>query len=113
MSTNRPLRRILFSGEVVPPLSSTKSHTRQGSDESGLGRFSWVKIRGRDRAVRGVLQDGIERETPPPGPKDLVVVSAYRPNLPSAHSGVFGTHSGRIGWNEMSFASLGPTAVKF
>ncbi|CAJ1948100.1 unnamed protein product [Cylindrotheca closterium] len=44
-----------------------------GKDESGLGRFSWIKIRGRD-----IRQQESQTDGPPAGPLDLVVVSAYQ-----------------------------------
>ncbi|CAJ1932023.1 unnamed protein product [Cylindrotheca closterium] len=53
-----------------------------GKDESGLGRFSWIKIRGRDIRQQESLTDG-----PPAGPLDLVVVSAYRPNKEGTNAG--------------------------
>ncbi|CAJ1954055.1 unnamed protein product [Cylindrotheca closterium] len=53
-----------------------------GKDESGLGRFSWIKIRGRD-----IRQQESQTDGPPAGPLDLVVVSAYRPNKEGTNAG--------------------------
>ncbi|CAJ1935608.1 unnamed protein product [Cylindrotheca closterium] len=47
-----------------------------GKDESGLGRFSWIKIRGRDIQQQESPTDG-----PPAG------VSAYRPNPEGTNAG--------------------------
>ncbi|CAJ1968250.1 unnamed protein product [Cylindrotheca closterium] len=53
-----------------------------GKDESGLGRFSWIKIRGRD-----IRQQESQTDGPLAGPLDLVVVSAYRPNKEGTNAG--------------------------
>ncbi|CAJ1944017.1 unnamed protein product [Cylindrotheca closterium] len=53
-----------------------------GKDESGLGRFSWIKIWGRD-----IRQQESQTDGPPAGPLDLVVVSAYRPNKEGTNAG--------------------------
>ncbi|CAJ1945849.1 unnamed protein product [Cylindrotheca closterium] len=53
-----------------------------GKDESELGRFSWIKIRGRD-----IRQQESQTDGPPAGPLDLVVVSAYRPNKEGTNAG--------------------------
>ncbi|CAJ1951623.1 unnamed protein product [Cylindrotheca closterium] len=53
-----------------------------GKDESGLGRFSLIKIRGRD-----IRQQESQTDGPPAGPLDLVVVSAYRPNPEGTNEG--------------------------
>ncbi|CAJ1953797.1 unnamed protein product, partial [Cylindrotheca closterium] len=51
-------------------------------DETGLGRFSWIKIRGRD-----IRQQESQTDGPPAGPLDLVVVSAYCPNKEGTNAG--------------------------
>ncbi|CAJ1931590.1 unnamed protein product, partial [Cylindrotheca closterium] len=53
-----------------------------GKDETGLGRFSWIKIRGRD-----IRQQESQTDGPPAGPLDLVVVSAYHPNKEGTNAG--------------------------
>ena len=53
-----------------------------GVDETGLGRFSWIKIRGRD-----IRQQESQADGPPGGPLDLVVVSAYRPSKEGTNLG--------------------------
>ncbi|CAJ1941764.1 unnamed protein product [Cylindrotheca closterium] len=53
-----------------------------GKGETGLGRLSWIKIRGRD-----IRQQESQTDGPPAGPLDLVVVSAYRPNKEGTNAG--------------------------
>ncbi|CAJ1945329.1 unnamed protein product [Cylindrotheca closterium] len=53
-----------------------------GKDESGLGRFSWIKIQGRD-----IRQQEPQTDGPPAGPLDLVMVSAYCPNTEGTNAG--------------------------
>jgi hypothetical protein len=54
-----------------------------GKDPTGLGRFTWVRIRGRARQNIEDEMDGVPRL----GSRDLVVVSAYRPNKESVYTG--------------------------
>ncbi|CAJ1933130.1 unnamed protein product, partial [Cylindrotheca closterium] len=52
-----------------------------GNDKTGLGRFSWIKIQGRD-----IRQQESQTDGPLAGPLDLVV-SAYRPNKEGTNAG--------------------------
>jgi len=59
-----------------------------GEDESGLGRFSWIKLRGRDRQDTEGATGTVEQR----GPRDLVVIAAYRPNKAGPNAGSVWTH---------------------
>lgn len=58
----------------------SKCAKESGHDPSGLGRWAYVRVRGKQFAPVGVCAVDASRRFS----KDLVVISAYRPNPPSA-----------------------------
>ena len=80
-----PSKSAFQWGGCSATLLNQVSHASRsaGVDPTGLGRWAWVKVRGRaqlasnDRAEESA--DSIAR--------DLVVISAYRPNKPSQSTG--------------------------
>ena len=73
-------------GTSVSVLSLLSHRSGQrGQDPWGLGRWSWIRIQGKDRTKSMVdvddNEDGEEAHIPSLS-QDLIVVSAYRPNPP-------------------------------
>ena len=87
-------------GTAVSVLNEA-AHTAKssGCDPTGLGRWSFVRLRGKQFRPTAPSMDGLQDE-PTEGPsQDLIVISAYRPNPPGdGESTVWAQH--RLYFNE-------------
>ena len=58
------------------------SHAVKISGADSLGRFAWIRFQGRKHKTTG--SNAAVDHSSNPSSRDLVIISAYRPNLPSA-----------------------------
>ena len=81
-----PVKSAFQWGGCSATLLNEVAHSSRssGADPTGLGRWAWVKLRGRSRPSSS---DSPAQDSATMVSKDLVVLSAYRPNRKSPHSG--------------------------
>ena len=92
-----PTSSMFQYGGCTATLLGQVAHSARssGKDPTGLGRFTWVRMRGRGRQQTDNEIEGASRL----GSKDLVVVSAYRPNKATKYTGSVWQQQ-RIYWTE-------------